>query len=140
MAIDLAGSFYEMKRTDTFRSKNSKTAAKRLFVDPETDLPVEKTVIVGFFDAYPNAHAFAMAHWPYFYDAARRTLTTMLGLPQVSEFKKQAILKALIEDREKQVEEEYRLSMKGKSLPDLIGQVGAVEPATKDNSPRTLPT
>ncbi len=62
----------------------------------------EDTVTVPFFHAYPNAHKFAAGHWPLFYDAARRCLTSMLAMNHVHQNIKDGIYLALIEDRKKQ--------------------------------------
>jgi hypothetical protein len=44
--------------------------------------------------------------WLFWYDAARKQLTEMLGMAHVSEHMKKAIFKAIIEDREKQLKQE----------------------------------
>lgn len=103
MAKELAGSFYEMKRSGRFRDPEALTRAKTLATDPKTGAIVEVPVMVKFCEAYPNAHKFALAHWPFFYDAARRCFTTMLALPNVAEHKKKIIYEALIEDREREM-------------------------------------
>ncbi len=119
-AKNLAGAFYDSKRSDVFRSKDSKTAAKKLFKDPKTGAIVEKTVIVPFFEAYPTADTYIKGHWPFFYDQARKCLTTMLGLPHVHKNVKDAILKALVEDREDQI----KAQASGKRLVDNpLGQM-----------------
>ncbi len=135
-AIEFAGAFYEMKRSDVFRSKESKTAAKRLFIDPKTNLPVEKTVIVKFFEAYPTAHSYSKAHWPLFYDLARKSLVTMLSYPdsRMSPHMKEAIFKAIMEDRNKQHVEEYK---RGGHVDELHGQIQRMMDA-ESAKPRTL--
>jgi hypothetical protein len=46
--------------------------------------------------------------WLHWYDAARAQLTEMLGRPDVDENFKKGIYEALIEDREKQLQQEVR--------------------------------
>lgn len=123
LALELAGAFYEGNRSDRFRSKVERTPAKRLVVDERTGQLVERTVMVPFFEAYPNARTYQRAHWPLFYELARQQLTSMLGRPGVSEFKKQAIFKAITEDREQQLREQAR----GKVVNQPHGQVTSLE-------------
>lgn len=103
LAKELAGQFYEAKRSDRFRSKNSMTRSKTLKQLPDGSV-IEVPVIVPFFVAYPNSKAFAAGHWPLFVDAARRCLVTMLALPdsRIDPEMKKSIYKAIIEDRENQ--------------------------------------
>lgn len=103
LAKEYAGQFYEMKRSDRFRSKDSLTRAKTLKQLPDGSV-IEVTVVVPFFKAYPNSKAFASGHWPLFVDAARKSLITMLALSSVSDELKQGIHAALVEDRQN----EYR--------------------------------
>jgi hypothetical protein len=102
MAKELAGAFYEQKRSDRFRSKESKTRIRVIERQPDGTL-AEVVKVVPFFEAYPNATKFAAAHWPFFVEPARRCLTTMLALPdaRVSQYMKQCIYNALIEENEK---------------------------------------
>lgn len=106
LAIEYAGAFYGQKRSDRFRSKDSLTRAKRLTQDAATGQMIEIDVIVPFFEAYPDAATFAIAHWPLFYEAARKSLVAMLAMPEarINTTMKDAIAAALIEDRQK----EYR--------------------------------
>lgn len=99
LAKEYAGQFYEAKRSDRFRSKDSLTRAKTLKQLPDGSV-VEVTVTVPFFKAYPNSKAFASGHWPLFYEAARKSLVTMLALPSVSDELKKGIHAALVEDRQ----------------------------------------
>jgi hypothetical protein len=46
--------------------------------------------------------------WLHWYDAARQQLTQMLGRPDIDENLKKGIYEALIEDREKQLNQEAR--------------------------------
>ena len=46
--------------------------------------------------------------WLHWYDAARQLLTQMLGRPDIDENLKKGIYEALIEDREKQLNQEAR--------------------------------
>lgn len=103
-AKGLAEKFYEQKRSGKFRSMDALTRAKALQKQPNGEIH-EVNVIVPFRQAYPNAHAYSVAHWPFFYEAARKCLVTMLALPdsRVSAHMKEAIHKALVEDRTKQL-------------------------------------
>lgn len=105
-AKEYAGVFYEQKRSDRFRSKDSKTRIKRMVRDERTGLMVERVFIVPFFEAFPTSKAFAEAHWPLFVDAARKSLVTMLALPdaRISPALKEGIMAAIVEDRQR----EYR--------------------------------
>lgn len=100
LARDLAGQFYEQKRSDKFRSKGSKTRVKYFERDPMGN-PVEKTKVMPFFEAYPTSKEFADGHWPLFYEAARKCLITMLALPdhRVSQHMKESIHAAIVADR-----------------------------------------
>lgn len=101
-AKQFAGQFYEQKRSDKFRSKDSKTRIKKMVRDERTGLMVERTFIVPFFQAFPTAEKFAEAHWPLFVEAARKSLVTMLALNSTSDTLKEAIAAALIEDRQRE--------------------------------------
>lgn len=111
LAKEYAGIFYEQKRSDRFRSKDSLTRAKTLKQLPDGSI-VEVPVTVLFFKAYPNAKVFAKGHWPLFYEAARKSLIAMLALPSVSDELKEGIHKALVEDRQK----EYKQPAGGQTL------------------------
>lgn len=115
LAKELAGEFYEQKRSDRFRSKNSKTRAKMLKQLPD-GTAIEIDVIVPFIEAYPTSKQFSIAHWPLFYDVARKCLVTMLAMDCVHDNLKQAIRDALVEDRQKQINNEAR----GKPRQNLI--------------------
>lgn len=106
LAEELAGQFFEQKRSDRFRSKDSKTRVKMLLRDPNTGVQVEVTKTMPFFEAYPTAKKFAKAHWPLFVDSARRCLVTMLALPdhRISQHMKESIHEAIVEDRKKQLQ------------------------------------
>lgn len=99
LAKEYAGAFYEQKRSNRFRSKDSLTRAKTLKQLPDGSV-IEVAVTVPFFKAYPNSKAFAKGHWPLFYEAARKSLVAMLALPSVSDELKKGIHAALIEDRQ----------------------------------------
>lgn len=99
LAKELAGQFYEAKRSNRFRSKDSLMRAKTLKQLPDGSV-IEVTVIVPFFKAYPNSKVFAKAHFPLFYEAARKCMVTMLALPSVSDELKEGIHAALVEDRQ----------------------------------------
>lgn len=99
LAKEYAAIFYEQKRSNRFRSKDSFTRAKTLKQLPDGSV-VEVTVVVPFQKAYPNARVFASAHYPLFYEAARKSLVAMLALSSVSEELKKGIHAALIEDRQ----------------------------------------
>lgn len=102
LAKELAGAFYEQKRSGRFRSVNELVKAKTLKRLPD-GRHVEVTVRVPFRKAYPSAQAFSSTHWPFFVDAARRCMTTMLALPdaRVAPHLKAAIYDALLEDNDK---------------------------------------
>lgn len=115
LAKEYAGIFYEQKRSDKFRSKDSMTRARTLKQLPDGTV-VEVPVTVNFFKAYPNARTFIKGHWPLFYDAARKSLITMLSLDSVSEEHKAAIHEAIVKDRQG----EYRQPLGGLGGPTLI--------------------
>ena len=105
LAKELAGEFYDHKsRTKRFRSMDEPTRARALkqFEDGHVE---EVIVIVPFREAYPDAKTYAKAHWPFFYDTARKCLTTMLALPdsRIHPNMKKAIYDALKEDWDKQI-------------------------------------
>lgn len=102
LARELAGQFFEQKRSNKFRSKGSKTRVKYFERDPMGNL-VEKSKVMPFFEAYPTSKEFADGHWPLFYEAARKCLITMLALPdsRVSQHMKEAIHAAIVADRVK---------------------------------------
>jgi hypothetical protein len=105
MAIELAGKFYEGKRSGRFRSMDEMTVARRMMRRPGDGALIEVKVRVPFRQAYPTAHSYAIAHWPLFYEPARRCLVTMLALSDeaVPPHLKEAIFEAIKEDREKQM-------------------------------------
>lgn len=106
LAKEYAGKFYEQKRSDRFRSKNSLTRAKVLVCDERSGHIVETTKVMPFFKAYPTPGHFSEAHWPLFVDAARKSMVTMLAMPdaRISPTMKEAISEAIIEDRKKQLQ------------------------------------
>lgn len=128
-AIDLAGAFYDGKRSDMFRDFDALTPVYRPKLLPDGSAvivdgqPLEEKVMVPIGEAYPDAKAYAKASWPLFVNLARQTLVWMLGQPSTSEFKKDAIHKALVEDRENQIKAE----MRGKALDQPYGQVDSLE-------------
>lgn len=99
-ARELAGQFYEQKRSNKFRSKNAKTRVKYFERDPMGNA-IEKVKVMPFFEAYPTSKEFADGHWPLFYEAARKCLITMLALPEhrVSQHMKESIHAAIVADR-----------------------------------------
>lgn len=103
-AMALAGEFYEQKRSDRFRSKDSLVKAKRLQEFSDGTIR-EVTVLVPFLTAYPDAHKFAISHWPMFYDTARKCLLTMLAMSdsRVPPHRKEEIMAAITEDRDLQL-------------------------------------
>ncbi len=105
LAEELAGQFYDQKRSNRFRSKDSLTRVKTVMRDPDTGVRKEVTKTMPFFTAYPTSKLFAKAHWPLFVDAARKCMTTMLALSdsRISPHLKEGIYAALTEDREQQV-------------------------------------
>jgi hypothetical protein len=99
MAIELAGQFYEQKRSDRFRSKNSLTRVK--YFEPQPDGSFKEVFkIMPFFEAYPTADKFAIGHWPNYVELAKRLFGAMLQHPGVSDFKKECINKAFKEEWE----------------------------------------
>lgn len=117
-ARELAGEFYEGTRSGRFRVGEIVAPARRM-VKLEDGSVCEKTCMVPFHEAYPTAKEYIIGHWPFFYDLARRRLVAMLGDPRVHKNVKDAILKSIKEDRNKQLLQEAR----GVMAPDLIGQV-----------------
>lgn len=105
MAKELAGKFYEQKRSGHFRDPNSLTRAKRMTRDPQTGIRKEVTVVLPFSQAYPTAQSYVNAWWPFFVEAARKALTAMLAQPdaRIHPHMKERIFDALIEDREREV-------------------------------------
>lgn len=103
MAKELAEKFYEAKRSDAFRSKDTMTPAY-MAVMCEDGVVREQRVMVPFQRAYPTAHHYAKAHWPHFYDLARKCAIGLLKQPEgrISTNLKDAIVKALVEDRDRQ--------------------------------------
>lgn len=118
----LAGAFYDGTRSGKFRA-GMDVPVKVLKTDPATGKTVEVVVKRPFHEAFPNVHSYIKGHWPLFYDLARRQLTQMLAMPGVHKNVKDAIFKAIIEDREKQ----DALQRKNVDIPDLIGQRGSLE-------------
>lgn len=102
LAKELAGQFYEQKRSDRFRSKDALTRAKTLRQLPDGSV-IEVTVMVPFLEAYPTSQHYSKGHWPFFVEAARQCLLTMLALPDsaVAPALKEAIYAAILEDSEK---------------------------------------
>lgn len=102
-ARELAGQFYEQKRSDKFRSKDANTRVKYFERDAMGNL-VEKTKVMPFFVAYPTSKQFADGHYPLFIEAARKCLITMLALPEtrVSQYIKESIHAAIVTDRAKE--------------------------------------
>jgi hypothetical protein len=102
MARELAGRFYEQKRSDRFRSKDSLTRARVFERQPDGSV-ADVVKIMPFFEAYPTAQKFAAAHWPFFKEPAVRCFVAMLAMPdsRVSPYMKQCIYDALIEENEK---------------------------------------
>lgn len=101
MAKQLAGTFYDQKRSGRFRSMDSMTRAKTLVRDPETGRIYETTVVVPFRQAYPTSHDFAVAHWPMFVDAAKQCMVAMLAgaSNNITEQDKSYIYEALLDDK-----------------------------------------
>lgn len=121
LAKELAGAFYEGTRTGRFRADDAMCRARRLHKHAN-GLVEEVVVQVPFHEAYPTVHHYVKAHWPYFYDLARKQMTQMLAMPSVHPNVKAAIFEALKEDNEKQLTEQA----KRKDIPDLIGQRTAI--------------
>ncbi len=103
LARELAGEFFERKRSNRFRSKDSKTRVKYFERDAMGNL-VEKVKVMPFFEAYPTSAKFSDGHWPLFVEPARKCLITMLALPEhrVSQHMKDSIHAAIIKDRTKE--------------------------------------
>lgn len=103
LAKQLAGQFYDAKRSGRFRSMDSLTRAKVLVRDPETKKMCETTVIVPFRKAYPDAHSFAVSHWPMFYEAAKQCMVAFLAgaSPNITEQDKEYMYAAILEDKAK---------------------------------------
>lgn len=101
MAKQLAGEFYDQKRSGRFRSMDSLTRAKTLVRDPETKRMYEATVVVPFRVAYPTSHDFAVSHWPLFIDAAKQCMYAMLAgvSPNITEQDKSYMYEALLDDK-----------------------------------------
>lgn len=99
MAKQLAGQFYDQKRSGRFRSMDSLTRVKYLHKDPDTKQVSERVAVIPFRVAYPDAHSFAIAHWPLFVDAARTCMSAMLGMSSTAEHDKVYIYEALCEDK-----------------------------------------
>jgi hypothetical protein len=102
MAKELAGTFYEQKRSGRFRSKDSLTRVKTIERQPD-GLLAEVIKVMPFQEAFPTAKKFAEAHWPFFVEPAKRCLTAMLAMPdaRVSPYMKNCIYDAFIEENEK---------------------------------------
>lgn len=109
LAKELAQKFYEAKRSDVFRSKDSLTYAYVL-QEGADGVVREIKVQVPFTQAYPTAHHYATAHWPHFYDAARQCAIGLLRNPGTHTNLKDAIVRALAEDQDR------RLTRGGDSL------------------------
>lgn len=120
-AKELAGAFYEGTRSGRFRA--GMDVPVKTLVQDSAGNPVEVTVVKPFHEAFPDAKSYIKGHWPLFYAMARRQLTAMLGMPTVHQNLKDAIMKALVEDREQQLRQEA----KGRDLPDLHGQAATLE-------------
>ncbi len=102
MAKELAGTFYEQKRSDRFRSKDSLTRVKTIERQPDGRL-AEVVKVMPFHEVFPTAKKFAEAHWPFWVEPAKRCLIAMLAMSdaRVSPYMKQCIYDALIEENEK---------------------------------------
>lgn len=124
LATELAGQFYEQKRSDRFRSKDALTRARTLKRLPNGQL-AEVPVTVPFFKAYPTSNHFAKGHWPMFIEAARKCYIAMLSMPEsrISQHMKETIAAELIEDRK----HEYKFG--GKRM--VQRHLGDAEPGRK---------
>jgi hypothetical protein len=100
MAKELAGSFYEQKRTLAFRQGDQLIKAHKMTRLPDGS-EREEIVHVPFLVAYPNDRAYVAAWWPFFVDAAKRCFTTMLADPNTKPDIAEGIYLALIEENEK---------------------------------------
>ena len=96
-----AGAFYDAKRSPRFRNGDELCWAYRV-VMRETG-PVQEKVEIPFKIAYPTKRDYVRAWWPFYYSGARAQLTAMLGMPDVAANIKEAIYKAIVEDRENQL-------------------------------------
>lgn len=108
LAMAYAGQYYEERRSRRFRDGKDFVPVYQSVKDPETGQLVQRRVLMPFKKAYPTPHAYALAYWPVFYDAARKSLANMLGMEHVHEHMKKAIMDALVEDREKDLEAQAR--------------------------------
>lgn len=102
-AKQIAGEFYESRRSEAFRKGEHLVKSRRIVKDERTGLPREVIIGVPFKNAFPTADAFVEAWWPFWIEEAERQLTTMLALDRVPEVMKERIYDAVIEQREKQL-------------------------------------
>lgn len=100
VAMAMAGRYYEERRSDRFRRGEDLVKVYRPVREQDGQLR-QQAVMAPFKMAFPNAYVFAKSYWPVFYAAARVSLAKMLGMPHVTDYMKQKIQDALIEDREK---------------------------------------
>ena len=103
LAKELAGIFYESRRTPEFRNGEQ-------LVTVYHDVNVagkmmEVPAKIPFKVAYPTIQHYIRAWWPHFIEPARKMLVAMLAMPdsRVSPLMKERISNALIEDREKEL-------------------------------------
>lgn len=125
VAKELAGQYYEMNCQASEKGHKVRIErGERLFTQTEPRLflktfPTFKDYLEGKrhgrIATSPEGHKYHVDDgsvqydtpgWLHYYDLARQLLTQMLGDPRVHEHKKEAIYKALMEDREKQLKQE----------------------------------
>jgi hypothetical protein len=102
LAKELAGIFYEGKRSEQFRRGGALVKAIKSMPLPDGSV-CEQVVLVPFNVAYPTAKAYVAAWWPFFVDPAEKMLVNMLGLPNVSERRKSQIYDAICEHNDKRL-------------------------------------
>ena len=105
LAKELAGAFYDNRRSESFREGAKLVNAFRVDRDPQTGLEREVKVKIPFHVAYPNARSYIAAWWPFYVQLARQQLVAMLTMSdaRISAHMKECIASALIEDRENEM-------------------------------------
>ena len=101
VAKEIAGAFYDQNRTPGFRQA----------------FPTLKAFNRGQWHQPDGSIKAYRPGWLHFVEPARRRLAQMLGDPATSDYVKNAIFNALIEDRNRQFKQEQRNRKMVKDLP-----------------------
>lgn len=103
MAKELAGEFYEAKRSGKFRKGDNLVKARTLVKDERTGQYREKIVLVPFRKAFPTVDRYVEAWWPFYVETAKQCLVGLLRNPGTGDYMKKCIYDALVEEKEKEL-------------------------------------